>query len=66
MNTLDRVRLALQDPDVLALMRQDPEFAEYFDAEGNLVVDPARPDSRWQRFQQQFAFRFHLAKMRVS
>lgn len=57
MTKLDTARAALQDPEVLALMRQDPDFAEYFDADGNLTVDPSRPDSRWDRFKQELSFR---------
>lgn len=33
------MRLALSSPEVLAALRKDPEFAEFFDADGKLTVD---------------------------
>lgn len=63
MAKLDTVRLALQDPEVLDLMRQSDDFAEWFDADGNLTVDPSRPDSRWKRFKQQVTYRLERRKV---
>lgn len=40
---INRVRQALQDPDVLMLMQLDPEMAEYFDDDGKLLVDTTTP-----------------------
>lgn len=35
----ERIRAALADPEILALLRKDPKYAQYFDAEGCLLVD---------------------------
>lgn len=59
---VNKARAALNDPEVVALMRNDPRFARFFDAAGNLTVNPAYEPSVPKQLKEAIAFRIH--KMR--
>lgn len=59
---VNKARAALHDDDVLALMRADERFAEYFDDDGALKLDVCGEPSLLHQIRE--AANFNVTKLR--